>query len=222
MYDWGRIAFAVRIGGKADGMAVQSLLTMATTAMREGDVILEPTVGLPHHYAAEALAKQFLKGDCDTIMFIDDDMVFTKADIDRLRDDERCHDYGIMQGLVVRSQPPHDPQTGTPRPDPDSVYDVPHCGLAFVMIRRQVLCAVARAKPQGEMCFTWGMDGMAEDVSFCHKAVAAGYKCGCHSGVTPGHRVTMVARWDTRLRKTQLSSYAYNGLATMKEFPCLL
>jgi len=221
MKDWGKIAIAVRVGSGADGIFCQSILAVAQAGLRAGDVILEPTSGLPHHYAAEALAKQFLASDCDTLMFIDDDMVFAADDIERLRADERGWSYGILQGLVVRSQPPYDPQTGTPRPKPNDVYEVPHCGLAFVMIRRDVISDVVRNKAKGEMCFTWGMDGMAEDVSFCHKAVAAGWKCGCHSGVLPGHRVTVVARFNPAKQKAEFTSMAYNGLAKVKEYTCL-
>jgi len=220
MSNWGKIAFAVRIGAGADGAFVQSLTKHIGWGMRQGDVMLEPTVGLPHHYAAEALAKQFLATDCETLMFIDDDMVFDSADIDRLRDDPRGQGYGILQGLVVRSQPPYDPQTGTPRPKPNDVYEVPHCGLAFVMIRREALLGVVKHKARGEMCFAWGLDGMAEDVSFCHKAVAAGFKCGCHSGVLPGHRITLVGRFNPDKGKAEFTGLAYNGLATVKEYQC--
>jgi len=97
------------------------------------------------------------------------------------------------------------------------VNDVPHCGLAFTLIRRTALAAVIKAKPQGEMCFTWGADGAAEDVSFCRKAVAQGCTCGMDTTVSVGHVVDMVGTYNGAKQTRELVGLAYGGRSTIRE-----
>ena len=218
MTDWGKIAVALRVGSGAHPYFVQSWTKLLTDGLRTGDVVLEPTAGLPHHYAAEALAKQFMHSTaCDTILYIDDDMRFTADTVSRMREHKEGHSFDIMQALCVCSQPPYGPQVGDCRPTMGSVNDVPHCGLAFTFIRRTALMAVVKAKPKGEFCFTWGADGTAEDVSFCRKAVAQGCTCGMDTAVSVGHIVDMVATYNGAKQTRDLAGLAYAGRDTIRE-----
>jgi len=217
--EWGKVAIGLRVGSGAHPLFVQSWTRLLVSGLWNGDTVLEPTAGLAHHYAAEALAKQFLASNADSILYVDDDMAFDYGALARLRNNKAGSDFGIVQALCVGSQPPHGPVAGSPRPDVGDFQRVSHCGLAFTLIRRSTFEAVIAAKQRGEMCFTWGDDGRAEDVSFCHKAGACGVLCGIDGTVRVGHALSnVVVRWNDLQNRAEFTAMSYRGRATVQEF----
>lgn len=219
--NWGKIAIGLRVGQGALPVFEQSWNALLAHGMLTGDQLLQSTAGLAHHYAAEALAKQFLGSAADSILFVDDDMVFPVYALRRLREDPKGAGFGIMQAMCQSSQPPYGPQVGSPRPEMNTVEEVPFCGLAFTLVRRKVIEDIVAAKPKAEMVFTWGQTGEAEDVGFSKKATALGHKCGMNTSMRIGHILkNVVVEWDVAKQKPILKTYAYNGSSTLREWSC--
>jgi len=204
--DWGKIAISTRIGNGADPLFVCSWNKLIMRGLRPGDKVLNPVIELPQHFAAEALAHNFLRTDCDTILFVDDDMIFDPSDLDKMSDDPETFDFDILQGLCLSRNPPHYPIIAThykdgqfkiaSKPPKDSIVDVAYCGLGFTLIRRTAFEAVKKAKDADDLFFHWSKNGCSEDTGFCLKAAKAGCKIGVSTRVQIGHRIKVTVTWD--------------------------
>lgn len=216
MQDWGRIAVGCRIGRCPDAMFVTSWTRLITRGLQNKDVVLDPTIELPHHYAAECMVASFIKSKADTLLMLDDDMVFGYDDLGRLRGDKRGWKYDMLGAMYQSRKPPHHPiciehsetsPTGYANnicPAPDTLHDVGVVGLGFTLIRRSILEKIALQKPQKEFMFYWHINGDSEDTCFCRRVEAAGGTIGLHSGVAVGHRMGVVLRWDAKERGVKL------------------
>jgi hypothetical protein len=208
--DFGKIAVAARIGKMADGQFVGSLAALMHAGLREGDEFIQPVVGVPSHYAATHLMRRFLATDCDTLLLIDDDMVFNPGTLGEMRDKEENWEYDIVSAFTTqRVQPPRGIvlRLGEQPPFPDSenglYYDmlvddvragatmgVDATGLAFTLIRRSVLEAFVSAggSPPSHTHFVeWGRGGEGEDVNFCRRAGSLGAKIAVDVAAHVGH-----------------------------------
>ncbi|GAG60204.1 unnamed protein product, partial [marine sediment metagenome] len=205
MSNWGNIAIAVRCGIAADPIFLQSWTRQLLKGIRPGDRILSPVIELPQHFAAEAIATTFLKGPADTVLYIDDDMVFEPEDLEHLRDDPEGADYDALMGLCLSRNSPHRPvimeafgeqYKVRAHPPEDTIVDVAIVGLAFTLIRRSVFERVNKIKPKDELFFRWNYCGDSEDASFSQLAIKAGCKLGVNTRVIIGHRIKAVVKWD--------------------------
>ncbi len=117
---WGTIAFAVRIGKCPDPLFFHSWTSMLTQGcLRNGDGVLPPAIELPHHWAACSLAEQFLtQTDCESIMFLDDDMVFSPDELRRMRDNPEHDAFDIVQGLYCSRKAGYPPLVLRPTAHP--------------------------------------------------------------------------------------------------------
>ena len=217
MDGFGTIAFGVR-SSQPDPRFMQCWTKLTLGASRTGDKILTPAIEMPHHWAATCLVRDFLDGtDCDMLLLVDDDMTFEPADLVQLRDNPANHDFGIVQALCCSRQPPHRPlvllEAGTkykPLENPregSGTIEVGMVGLAFTLIRREVLLAVADTLDPDVLMFNWGMDGRGEDGTFCRTVRELGYLIGVDTTVSIGHRIKMEVKWDTKLCKAVYESY---------------
>ena len=87
----GKVAIALRIGTAPDPAFFMSWTRLMRDGLRPGDVVLHPAIGMPHACACNFLISAFLSTDCDSVLFIDDDMVFDAAALNTLRDADTHH-----------------------------------------------------------------------------------------------------------------------------------
>lgn len=215
MNSWGKIAVACRIGQKPDGEFFRCWTRLMLGGLRDGDRVLTPAIEMPCHYAADCLAKGFLNTDADTLLFIDDDMVFNNKNLNMLRDDEDGLQYDVIMGLCQSRKPPHRPLILEPNPNgagflvpsappEDKIVDVGVVGLGFTLIRRKVFEAME------EPYFYWGEKGDGEDAMFSMAATKLGFKLGVNTRVVIGHRFPVTVEWDF---KENGLAYESNGRA---------
>jgi len=206
MNGWGKIALGVRAGDRVDPCFLQCWTRLLIKGMRRGDQVLLPVIELPHHYAAEALVHSFLRTECDSILFIDDDMTFDPGDLDKLRDDEEAFEYDMVQGLCLSRNPPHRPIVMEPWENgqfkiqavakKDAIVEVGMAGLAFTLCRRSLFDKVAIEKATDEMFFRWSARGDSEDASFSSMVKQVGCRIAVNTRVCIGHRIPVVVKWD--------------------------
>jgi hypothetical protein len=137
---------------------------------------------------------------CDSILFIDDDMVFGTEALNALRDKETHHD--ILAGLYTTRRPPVRPIVLDRDGDKISPRAVAQCvgvldcdvvGLGFTLMSRAVIEQAAQVRgPDG--VFTWD-NRLGEDGHFCLAAIDAGFRVGVDCSAIVGHRVTYTSRW---------------------------
>lgn len=208
---WGKVAIGARCGKSPDPLFHQSWTELICTGLESGDEIIKTVSESPHHHAAESLVKTFLASKADSLLMLDDDMVFKGDDLRELRSQIEGFNYGILQALtiarvdgfpaVIIKDAPDGVCTLGGQVDSDTVMDVDCVGLAFTLIRREVFEEIAKIKPQGEMFFTWGKDGSSEEVEFCRLAQLAGFKLGVSTHVSIGHRMKMVVQYNLATRQ---------------------
>ena len=207
MKGWGKIAFGVRSGNGGDPLFWRSWTRLLMKGLRPGDEVLDPAVEIPQHYAAEKLTMEFLAGKADSLMFLDDDMVFGVGAVDRMRDDPDGDGYGAVQALCLARGAPHRPvvlerheSSGglciRSQPDRDVMVPVALVGLAFTLVRREAIEAAQAALPAGEMLFYWGRKGESEDSGFSGRLTDRGYLLAVNTRVCVGHRFKLTASWD--------------------------
>lgn len=213
---WGKVAVALRCGRAADPVFLQCWTRFLLGGLRQGDVVLEPVVECLSHYAAETLAKRFMETEADSILFMDDDMVFDPGDLTRLRDGTEGQRYDVLQGLCVSRSPPHQPIVWLTDEEAErntlkdgGVVGVNIVGLAFTLIRRDVLIDLReqQATPT-DMWFAFGLDWRSEDVDFSRKAKTAGFTLATDADVVIGHRFPIVAKWDKAENAVRFESTA--------------
>ena len=214
---WGRVAVGSRIYKNSSGSFVNSWTMMLVNGLEAGDSVLTAPVGKPGHLAANQLARGFLNSQCDSILFVDDDMEFPHDALKRLRHNEKSYDYDIVMGfcthktipphaVVLRKmEPPGPPKSfkgehyGAMRYVPDNtVVDVDAVGLAFTLIKRHVL--EARVNNYGIMYtpfFEWGKFAEGEDIVFSRWAKEQGYKLAVDTNVKIGHLGEYAFGWSS-------------------------
>jgi GT2 family glycosyltransferase len=216
LYRWpepegfGKIAVGVRIARSPDPQFVGSLAALMHSGLREGDEFIKPVAGVPSHYAATYLMRRFLATDCDTLLLLDDDMVFNPDTLEKMRDKQENWEYDIISAFTTqRVQPPRGIvlRLGEQPPFPDSengvYYDmlvdevqsgatmgVDAVGFAFTLVRRSVLEAIVAAEglPVSHTHFVeWGSGGIGEDVNFCRRAGSLGARIAVDVDAHVGH-----------------------------------
>jgi len=209
MGGWGKIAVCARSASGGDPLFLVSWTRLITKGLRRADVALDPVVELPHHYAANCVTDHFLnETKCDSLLWLDDDMIFDKDLLEKLRTDSRTFKYDICGAMYISGCPPHlplvivdDPESvkGTSfvaKPPENTVMDVAVVGLGFTLMRREMLASMRHNKPKGTILFHWGLNGDSEDACFCQDAIKAGYKIGCHTGLVAHHRRKLALSWN--------------------------
>jgi len=184
---------------------------------REGDIVLNPAVDLPHACACNYLADNFLESPADSILFLDDDMVFDYDAVNQIRD--AGHDFDILSGLAISRRGNHKPvvlaterENGHPKPilDLKGIVECGYVGLAFTLVRRWVLERIR--KETNAPIFNFPVT-VGEDGAFCDAARSIGARIGVNTDINIGHRITFTGRWD-RAAKTPVWESCSFGLNT--------
>lgn len=221
--DYGKIAIGARITN-VDPVFFRDWTRLVTSGLRPGDVVLLPVANAPHSAACNILADQFLNSDCDTLLFVDDDMTFAQDALERLRTTEG--EYDIVSGMYVCRREPFNPillvQHGdkylSRTPTVEGVLEVDVVGFGFTLIRRAVIQELL-SQGNEEGVFVW-RNKYGEDGDFCLRAKQCGYTCAVNCGVVLGHRVTFTLSWDIerhavgmRYETTDIHQQTKKGLA---------
>jgi len=223
---WGKIAVGVRINKHPEAQSFAAITALAHQGMRPGDEWLYPSIHAPTHFAATNLIRSFLQTHCDSLLLIDDDMVFNPDTLHKMRDNKANWRYDIVSAFATqRVQPPRAIvlRKGEQPSHPDStngtyysmlvdevangtVMQVDATGLAFTLIRREVIEALTNADgPQFTHYVTWGQNGEGEDVNFCRRAGSLGFTTAVDVSCHVGHIGANVTGWD------EFDSWRNNG-----------
>lgn len=162
--------------------------------------------------ARNELAMDFLKGDCDTFLQIDDDILFTVENVDRIT----SHDLPIVGGAYFKKQLTKavvaERLEGAPRdPDEKGLLQAKYLGTGFLCVHREVLEHMIAMYQYGPAFwyideetgdkrydfFTHGVHPdlhrwLGEDWYFCQRALDLGYKCYLDTKCILGHIGQMV------------------------------
>lgn len=181
----------------------------------------------------------------DWIIFIDDDMVWQPGAIRQLVESQKKWDVDMVGGLCFQRGEPFQP-TLYMREQPDSgayifMEDIPSdsmvevdaTGMAFVLITKRLLAAIAGEFPPYEQrvgrrppaYFRWDANGFGEDLTFCQDAKKAGAHIFVDTSIKIGHVGEHIITEETflggvasrpaevtELRREQLSRYGMGVL----------
>lgn len=200
---WGRVALGTRCYKNSPGAFLNSWTFLIANGLKVGDAILGAPVGKPGHIAASDMARGFLNTQCDSFLFVDDDMEFPHDALSVLRNNEANWEYDVVMGFCThKTVPPHavvlkkleQPRKpaslkgehyGAMRNIPDNtVVDVDAVGLAFTLVKRHVLEAMVNEF--GIMYtpfFEWGKFNEGEDIVFSRWCRESGFMLAVDTNV---------------------------------------
>lgn len=177
----------------------------------------------PIQLARAECARLFLELKPAThLLFVDDDMVFTEFDVLALRGADKPIVGALCTSKTDRVTSYNTLPRASPEVDVDLV-EVDGVGAGFMMIRRDVVEAVAAATPDLEispglsrkMMFECGSHNgkyLSEDYAFCRRARDLGFSSWAHAGLDVGHEGSKVYRGKhTPAQKISLLTSSYDG-----------
>ena len=205
--NWGKLAVGVRLRAP-DPYFVNSWIQVVANGLRKGDILLIPSMELPHASALNFLVEQFMKSDAETLLLLDDDMVFDQQAVESLR--LAGEGFDILSGLTVArcgggpvalnfdgSTGRHEPMTEALKAG--GIVPVDITGMFFTLIRRVVVEALYTKADT----FRY-INGLGEDGDFCRRAKSLDFKIGVATFVNIGHRVTSTWTWDREKNTTNI------------------
>jgi len=165
--DFGSVAVGVRLAKHPEFSFFTDCIALMTGGLRTGDTILYPRGHMPAHWAGDAIVRDFLRTDKDSLLMLDDDMTFPPDSLEKLRSNPENQKYDIVFGFCTFRVWPPKPvvyKLQEPKPEPQSllgdsfspaldlidgeVRPVDAVGLAFTLIKRHVFEAMINP--------TWG------------------------------------------------------------------
>lgn len=137
--------------------------------------------------ARHKLMAKAIESKSDYILWLDSDMVFPTETLIRLMKDIEGHD--IVSGLYFMRLPPFAPtifKNGTEKYldyPKDQLTEITACGFGCVLMRTSVCEKLVEeyGRPFDQV------PGYGEDISFCMRALDAGYHIYCDTGIKLGH-----------------------------------
>lgn len=205
---WGRIAIGTRIAKFPEYHFFLSWTKLLTGGTRPGDAILMPRGWMPAHWAGSEVVREFLESEQNSLLFVDDDMIFEQDELERLRSNKANWDYDIVAGFCTkRDWPPLpvtfrllDPQPPIPVSlngdafdrvvdvEDGDIIDVDATGLAFTLIKRHVLEAMTNEYgPNFTDYFMYDRGRESEDIYFFRRARELGFRIGIDTIAKPYH-----------------------------------
>lgn len=205
---WGTLALGVRIARHPEPLFVASWTRLLVDGLRPGDHVLEPAIGLRGTSAANELVRQFLRSDCDALALFDDDMTFPSTALTTIRDNPDGWPYDVLSALATRrtwppvpvimrlTEQPSGPEArrGEHYVNPadwqrGAVLDVDAVGLAFTLIRRELLEALREPGIPDELQYWFdpGVGDESDEIAFCRRARAMGARLGVDTALEIGH-----------------------------------
>lgn len=159
------------------------------------------TLSYPYPLGAmDIISNHFLKTDCERMLIIDGDMVFTRADVDNILSHNVDMVGAIYAKKLVGLQLVMSCETDNPwKPDPsadgvDPLIEVEWVGRGFLNIHRRVFETIAKDAPEYELAgeklvSLWGSmpGGHSEDRFLCERWRGMGGKVYVDQRVTLGH-----------------------------------
>lgn len=213
---WGSIALGVRISKFPEPDFFKSWTALLTGGVESRDKVLLPVSHQPAHTSANKLAISFLHTSCDSILFLDDDMVFDGDALNRLRYNKDNWDYDIVSGFATtRVSPPkpivmtlQDPQPELPESLKGDSFDlakdfvdgevkpVDATGLAFTLVKRHVFEAMLSEHGINyTYFFSYGRGIESDDIPFCRNARELGFRLAVDTNAKIGHIGQIVLGW---------------------------
>ncbi len=213
---WGSIALGVRIAKHPEVLFFNSWTQLLTGGVTNIDTVLMPAYHMPAHTASNKLARDFLNTDKDTLLLIDDDMMFDTNTLHALRRNRNNWEYDIVAPFCThRSYPPKpivmrdngelsepeslDGQSFNYNKDikQGTVEEVDAIGLAFTLIRREVLEAMINEKwgLDKTFFFNYGPGYESDDIPFCRNAKKLGFRIAVDASVCINHVGTKAYGW---------------------------
>lgn len=209
---FGNIAIGVRIASHPAVPFFVSWTLMLTGGVRSDDKVLMPQAHSPAHHAATKLARDFLRGDCDTLLLVDDDMTFKGDQLERMRESAANQEFDVVMAFAThRTHPPKPVMLHWQGPADVSTGQYSFClpverrgtvevdaaGLAFTLIRRHVLEAKLGDLPlKGFFPFTYGAGWESDDIPFSAWCRENGYRMGIDTENDIGHIGCHSYGWD--------------------------
>lgn len=148
-----------------------------------------------------------IQENADYVLWLDSDMIFPESLLIDLLEDIKGRD--IVTGLYHMRRPPYRPviwkkiRMGmTPAENESEAYDdypkqeifeVEGCGFGVVLMRTEVLKAVVDKYHE----LFAPMPGYGEDLAFCIRARACGYKIHCDPRLQLGHKASTIVTDET-------------------------
>ncbi len=141
------------------------------------------------HDARHQIVKEFLKSDCEYLMFLDDDMVVQPDTAIRLVEVAEKHNKDLVTAMIFRRVEPYTPcfyaeSDGRLLPygewKDNTLIPIVACGLAACVISRKALEPFETHNP-------FIPKGLGEDMSFCARLRENGCTLSCHTGIDTGH-----------------------------------
>lgn len=187
---WGRVAIGTRMYADPKAEFVQSLLALMRDGLRDGDKVLDPVVRWNVVSALRMVFERFLASDCDSLLILEDDVVFRPTDLDNLR--AAGSGYGILSALYPARRWPFNPQifrsvlrSKNYVTELKGLVNVEAVAFGFCLMRRATIEAVA-ARNKSRVS-RWG--AVDECFSFCEDARILGFKIAVNTEVSVGHVV---------------------------------
>src|SRR3990172_4474631 len=192
------LAICMPIGEEAvHPLTIRSLLAMRAAMPKDLPVHFLDTVEVGVENARNFLTQRALDLSVSHLLWIDSDMVFDPDAANRLLD----HDLPIVGGLCHNRRHPYMPilirkmTHGEHKGAYSFMYDYPlglvdvdATGAAFLLVKRTVFEEIGKqleGKPGDPGWFT--NDNAGEDISFCQRAVSAGFYVVVDTTLEIGH-----------------------------------
>lgn len=219
---FGRIAVTSTIYKHPDADSFWCWSNLLVGGLQTGDMLIAAPTGKPTHVSRNEAVKRFLYSDMDTLLMIDDDMLYDATDLHKLRNNMESWDYDVVQAFCThKTYPPHAivlhetvPQPSLPLSlkgrsydtlstvDDNTIIQVDAVGLAFTLIKRHVLEALVNEYGVSHTYdfFQWGSGYGGEDLEFSRKLLDKGFNLAVDTNVKIGHVGKAVYGWETYQR----------------------
>lgn len=203
---WGTVMVSTRLEKMVENEFFVDWTRLVAQGLREGDRY-QIASGKTAHMGANALIQEFLKTECDSILFIDSDAGFTTNALSILRDYEPGFEFDILQAFYTRRGWP--PEAIWFKRDEggilhrclvldDTTEDVAFVGFHFTLIRRSILLKMlGDEKPENKFWVYYPRGAETEDVMFCNDALAVGARIGATTRVKTTHIGHLSVGWES-------------------------
>jgi len=202
---WGKILVGTRLEKMVTDDFFVTWTSLITGGLRPGDQYAIAR-GQVAHRAANQLARELLKTDCDALFFVDSDADFNPEFLSQFRDFEPGWEYDVLQAFYVRRGWP--PEAVWLKKDSEGVLkkcvilgdeteETAIAGLHATLIRREVFEALHDANNKHHDWFYYPKHTLStEDAAFSEDAIKAGFKVGATSHVKANHITSLILGWD--------------------------